>query len=151
LDSGGRFSGKTMRKYVTDLAHHKAAHNLVEKVTKPYIQHVQRLYPYLVMVKYGAIKSLAGCPYQDEGHGHRFHTHYSSFYPNLPPHERPGSIILAMDDFNFKHLPLSTLSRKEIIDINVPPAHAIFFPNSCLHSGGHMLPQLTKLDFLLIW
>jgi hypothetical protein len=28
--SGGRFSGKTMRKYVTDLAHHKAAHNLVE-------------------------------------------------------------------------------------------------------------------------
>ena len=98
---------------------------------KPYIHHVRRLYPCLVTVKYGAIKSLAGCPSQYEGHGNRFHMDYSSFYPTLPPHERPGSIILAMDDFNFKHLPLSTLSRKEIININVPPAHAIFFPNSC--------------------
>jgi len=144
--SGGRFSGKIMRKYVTDLAHHKAAYNLVEKVMKLYIQHVQRLYPCLMMVKYGAIKSLAVCPSQYKGHGHRFHTDYSSFYPNLPPHERHGSIILAMDDFNFKHLPLSTLYRKEIIDINVPPAHAIFFPNSCLHSGGHNASTTDKIQ-----
>ena len=148
--SGGRFSGKTMHKYVMDLAHHKAAHNLVEKVMKPYIQQVQRLYPCLVTVKYGAINSLAGCPSQYEGHGDSFHTDYSSFYPNLLPHERPGSIILAMDDFNFKHLPLSTLYRKEIIDINVPPAHAIFFPNSCLHSGGENLSTKPKIRLLLI-
>jgi len=143
--SGGRFSGKTMHKYVMDLAHHKAAHNLVEKVMKPYIQQGQRLYPCLLTVKFGAIKSLAGCPSQYEGHGDRFHTDYSSFYPNLLPHERPVSIILAMDDFNFKHLPLSTLSRKEIIDINVPPAHAIFFPNSCLHSRGHNASTTDKI------
>ena len=111
---------------------------------KPYIQHVQYLYPCLLRVKYGAIKSFPECPSQYDGHGNRFHSDYPSFYTELPPHERPGSMILALVDFKFKHLPLSTLSRDEIIDINVPPAHAIFFPNSCLHSGGENLSTKPK-------
>jgi len=148
--SGGTFSGAPLRNYCADLAHHKPVHALVEKIMKPYIQHVQYLYPCLFRVKYGAIKSFPECPSQYEGHGNRFHSDYPSFYTDLPPHERPGSMILALDDFKFKHLHLSTLSRDEIIDINVPPVHAIFFPNSCLHSGGENLSTKPKFDFLLI-
>jgi ectoine hydroxylase-related dioxygenase (phytanoyl-CoA dioxygenase family) len=143
--NGGRFAGKNLRKFVLDLEHNKLAHNAVEKVMKPYIQHVQSLYPCLVMVKYGAIKSFAGCPSQFEGHDNRFHTDYSSFYPKLPPHERPVSIILALDDFEFTYLPHSTLPRKDIVSIKVPPGHAIFFTNACLHSGGPNYSQTNKI------
>ena len=143
--NGGKFAGKVLRKFVLDLTHNKHAHSVVEKIMKPYIQHVQSVYPCLVTVKYGAIKSFAGCPSQFEGHDNRFHTDYSSFYPELPPHERPVSIILALDDFEFIYLPHSTLPRKDIVSIKVPPGHAIFFTNACLHSGGPNFSQNNKI------
>lgn len=134
--NGSIFHDNSLRRFVLDLVLNTQAHSVVKRVMKSFIDHVQDRYPSLVYVKYGAIKSLPGCPSQFKGHMNKFHLDYSSTYTKLRPDQRPMSIILALDDFEFMYLPHSTLARKDIVCMTVPPAHAICLTNVCLHSDG---------------
>jgi hypothetical protein len=75
--------GGKKRFYVSDLASQPDVCQVVQRVMKPLIDYVQGLYPSLVCVKFGALKSLPNCPSQYEGHNNRFHSDYSSHYPEL--------------------------------------------------------------------
>ncbi len=54
--------------FVTDLASQPKVCKVVERVMKPLINYVQAMYPSLVCVKLGALKSLSNCPSQYKGH-----------------------------------------------------------------------------------
>jgi hypothetical protein len=69
------------------------------------IDYVQVLYPSLVCVKLGALKTLPHCPSQYQGHNNKFHSDYLSNYPEITPAQRPVSVILALDQFDFMYLP----------------------------------------------
>jgi hypothetical protein len=128
--------GGKKRFYVSDLASQPDVCQVVQRVMKPLIDYVQGLYPSLVCVKLGALKSLPNCPSQYEGHNNRFHSDYSSHYPEIAPAERPVSVILALDPFEIQYLPHISLTRGDIVHLTVPAGHAIIFTDACLHAGG---------------
>ena len=134
--TGGKFGSKSLRKFVLDLSAQPAVNSLVERVMSPLVEIVRAKYPTLLSVKYGAIKSLPGCPSQYEGHRFRLHSDYDKVHLDIPSNQRPISIILALDEFKFIYLPHQTLARKDLITLQVPPGHGIIFTNNCLHSGG---------------
>jgi hypothetical protein len=109
---------------------------LVEQVMQPLIKIVQSKYPSLVYVKYGALQSAPNCPSQYSCHQDKFHSNYEYFYLNLPPEQRPVSVILALDNFKLMYLPHLKLTQSEIRTITIPPGHGVIFTNACLHSGG---------------
>jgi hypothetical protein len=128
--------GGKKRFYVSDLASQPDVCLVVQRVMKPLIDYVQGLYPSLVCVKLGALKSLPNCPSQYEGHNNRFHSDYSSHYPEIAPAARPVSVILALDPFEIQYLPHISLTRRDIVHLTVPAGHAIIFTDACLHAGG---------------
>ncbi len=89
------------------------------------------MYPSLVCVKLGALQTLQQCPSQYKGHQNRFHSDYESNYPEIAPAQRPVSVILALDPFDFMYLPHITQKRKDIVHLTVPAGHAIIFTDAC--------------------
>ena len=140
LDQKVKWSGLTggckKRFYVTDLASQREVFKVVEQAMKPLINHVQAFYPSLVCVRLGALKSLPQCPSQYSGHGNHLHSDYSSNFPLLLPEQRPVSVILALDPFDFIYLPHLSQKRKDLVHLTIPAGHAAIFTESCLHSGG---------------
>ena len=134
--TGGKFRGTSLRKFVLDLSAQPTVNSLVERVMSPLVATVQAKYPTLQHVKYGALMSLPRCPSQYEGHDHKLHSDYPKFHSDIPADQRPVSIILGLDAFNFIYLPHLTLTRKDMITLLVPAGHGIIFTNACLHSGG---------------
>ena len=77
----------------------------------------------------------------------RFHSDYPSFYTDIPPHERPGSMILALDDFKFISqlflgMKLLTSMYHQCMQYSSPTLVCIL--------GERTYPQNPKFDFLLI-
>ena len=72
--TGGKFGSKSLRKFVLDLSAQPTVNSLVERVMSPLVEIVRAKYPTLLSVKYGAIKSLPGCPSQYKGHRYRLHS-----------------------------------------------------------------------------
>jgi hypothetical protein len=64
------------------------------------------------------------------------HSDYSSNYPKFAPAQRPVSVILALDPFDFMYLPHISQRRKDLVHLTVPAGHAFIFTEACLHSGG---------------
>ena len=89
--------GCKKRFYVPDLARQTEVSKVVERVMRPLIDYVQVMYPSLVCVKLGALKTLPHCPSQYQGHKNKFHSDYSSNNPEIAPAQRPVSVILALD------------------------------------------------------
>jgi hypothetical protein len=100
-----------------------------------YINHVQGIYPTLIHVKGGSILSAPNAPAQFEGHNERLHSDYTANVLEQSPNERPVSIIVAVDPFQFMYLPTQDMMRKEIQTICVHPGETVIFTNRCLHSG----------------
>lgn len=134
--TGGNFRGESHRKFVLDISEQPSVEVLVKQVMAPLIDIVKQRYPALVNIKYGALMSMPRCPSQYQGHDNRLHSDYQQLYSNITPNQRPISIILALDDFNFIYLPSLTAAREEMISLQVPPGHGLIFTNNCLHSGG---------------
>jgi hypothetical protein len=82
---------------------------------RPLINNVLSKYPSLVCIKYGALKTNPNCPSQYEGHDHCLHSDYKSFFNDLLPDQRPVSLIMALDEFEFIYLPALTMNRKELL------------------------------------
>ena len=67
------------------------------------------------MLNWGhSLKTLPPCPSQYQGHNNRFHSDYSSNYPEIAPAQRPVSVILtlALDPFDFMYLRHISQKRK---------------------------------------
>jgi hypothetical protein len=122
--------------YVSDLASQPEVCEVVDRVMKPLIDYVQVIYPSLVCVQLGALKTLPHCPSQYQRHNNRFHSNYSSNYPEISPAQRPVSVILALDPFVFMYLPHISQKRRDIVHLTVPAGHAVIFTEACLYSGG---------------
>ena len=126
----------TLCQFVLDLASQPHVNQVVESAMRPLINNVLSKYPSLVCIKYGALKTNPNCPSQYEGHDHCLHSDYKSFFNDLLPDQRPVSLIMALDEFEFIYLPALTRNRKELVNITVPAGHSILFTNACLHSCG---------------
>ncbi len=66
--------GCKKRFYVSDLARQTEVSKVVERVMRPLIDYVQVMYPSLVCVKLGALKTLPHCPSQYQCHNNKFHS-----------------------------------------------------------------------------
>ena len=65
----------------------------------------------------------------------KFHSDYSFNYSEIAPAQRPVSVILALNQFDFMYLPHISQKRRDIVHLTVPAGHAIIFTDACLHSG----------------
>ena len=94
------------------------------------------MYPALIRIKYIAMKSKPNEKSQYSRHGNKLHSDYLVDFTNRPAQQRPISVIVSLDAFNFIYLPTKMSSRKELIYTVVSPGQMVFFTNDCLHSGG---------------
>ena len=134
----------SQRQFVLDLKSHPQVHQVLESAMRPLINYVISKYPSVVCIEYGALKSNPHCPSQLQGHDYCLHSDYKSFFNDTPPHQKPVSVIISLDEFNFIYLPVLTMKRKELVEITVPAGHSIVFTNACLHSGGANNSDQTK-------
>ena len=111
---------------------------------QPYITIVQKMYPKLIYFKCSALKPKPGTPSQYEGYDKRLHSDYKDNVNLKPPGERPVSILLALDEFEFMYLPHNNNpERREIETITIKPQQMIAFTNRCFHAGGSNMTNKT--------
>jgi hypothetical protein len=67
------------------------------------------------------------------------------------PNQRPVSVIMALNEFEFIYLPFLTMKKKELVQITVPAGHSIVFTHACLHSGGTNNTDQKNLGCLHTW
>jgi hypothetical protein len=103
------------------------------------------MYPTLIHIKNGAIKTKPNEKSQYSRHGKELHSDYSVDVTTRPAQQRPMSIIAALDAFNFIYLPTKMSTRKELIYTAVSPGQMIYFTNDCLHSGGENSTPTTLI------
>jgi len=133
---GGRFGGVTQRHYTSNLKSFPDVYNLVERCMSRYIAEVQKKYPKLTHYKLAVVRSAPNAKSQYEGNQNRLHSDYDCIVNLRPPHERPVSLMVALDEFNFMYLHSRAHARKQIITQSVKPGQAVAFTNYCLHAGG---------------
>jgi hypothetical protein len=133
---GGSAGGKPMRQYTPNLSANKEVYNLVAKCMLPYIKFVQREYPALQICKLSVLRSFPRAKSQYEKCNQRLHSDYDDTVNSRPPRERPVSLLVALDAFDFMHLNSRGDKRREIITQTIQPGQAIAFTNYCLHAGG---------------
>jgi len=77
--------------------------NQIEATLKPFLMYITSIYPEMRHWKIGALRMTprANAASQYEMSNDTFHTDYSDSVLNQPPHERPMSIIIALDSFLF--------------------------------------------------
>lgn len=101
-----------------------------------YIAYIQKLYPSLKYYKLAVLKSLDGACSQYEGCNYRLHLDYDDLVNTCPPEQRPMSIMVAMDEFEFLYLKNRMDCRKDVIKQRIYPNQMVAFTNYCLHAGG---------------
>ena len=79
-----------------------------------YVSQIQRRYPGLTIVKYGAIKSAPNAKSQYDGHLQKLHSDYPSIVNGRPSDLRPMSFIVGLDEFDFMWLPHHNAKRDDI-------------------------------------
>lgn len=101
-----------------------------------YIKLVQKDYPKLQHYKLSVLKSLDGAYTQYQGCNYRLHSDYHHHVNVRPPDQRPISVMVALDEFEFLYLKDRRDRRGDIITQKVHPKQMIAFTNYCLHAGG---------------
>jgi hypothetical protein len=91
--------GIQKREYAKNLINNPAALAVVTKVMESYVKQVQKKYPALIHVKYGALRTFPNQESQYSRHGNKLHADYTMDCKDLPPSQRPISIIVALDAF----------------------------------------------------
>jgi hypothetical protein len=133
---GGSAGRKTLRQYTPNLSANMEVYNLVAKCILPYIKFVQREYPALRICKLSVLRSFPHAKSQYEQCFQKLHSDYDNTVNSRQPHERPVSLMVALDEFDFMHLNNRGDKRSEIITRTIKSGQAIAFTNYCLHAGG---------------
>jgi hypothetical protein len=128
--------GIRRREYAKDLVNHPLALAVITKAMKSYVGQVQEKYPSLTHVKYGALRTFPNERSQYLRHEYKLHLDYTVDCKNLPPSQRPISIIVALDPFELIYLPTKLASRRELVRTTIFPGQMVMFTDNCLHSGG---------------
>ena len=79
-------------------------YNLVEKCMLGYIKFFQKDYPSLKHYKLSVLKSYNAAHSQYEGCNYRLHSDYHHHVNVRPPNQRPISVLVALDEFEFLYL-----------------------------------------------
>lgn len=133
---GGRDGSSRKRKFTPNLKSFKEIHDLVERCMGSYILWVQQQYPALKYYKLAILKSYPGAQSQYDGCNKRLHSDYPENVNKRPPNERPVSLLVALDEFDFMYLKDRNNCRGDIITQPIYPQQAVMFTNYCLHAGG---------------
>ena len=134
--AGGRDGNKVVRQYAKNLSEYKDIHCLVEKCMLPYIQYVQERHPAMKHYKLSVLRSTPSSKSQYELANNRLHSDYAHGVNERPPHERPMSLLVALDGFLFKYLSDRNHTRNMIVEQLVLPGQALAFTNYLPHAGG---------------
>ena len=132
---GGSSGGQSVRLYTPELSKFPDVYNQVKKCIAQYLDFVQTKYPSLHHVKLAALKSLPGAESQYSRCFDRLHCDYDDSVNLRAPHDRPVSLMVAIDPFEFIYLKNRTDCRRDIITQAVHRGQAIAFTNYCLHAG----------------
>lgn len=124
------------RWYFPTLSDNKDLYGEIEQAMAWYVSQIQRRYPGLTIIKYGAIKSAPNAKSQYDGHLEKLHSDYPSIVNGRPSDLRPMSFIVGLDEFDFMWLPHHNAKRDDICTVTVTPGQMIAFTNNCLHAGG---------------
>jgi hypothetical protein len=133
---GGFARGQRVRLYTPDLKKFPEVYALVKKCISPYLNFVQTKYPSLQHYKLAALKTLPNAESQYERCNWSLHCDYDDRVNLRPPHDRPVSLMVAFDAFQFLYLKSRNDRRRDLITQVVHPGQAIAFTNYCLHAGG---------------
>ena len=125
-----------MRLFTPELSKFPEVYNQVKKCIAPYLDFVQTKYPSLKHVKLAALKSMPGATSQYSRCFGRLHCDYDDSVNLRAPHDRPVSLMVAIDPFEIIYLNNRTDCRRDIITQAVHRGQAIAFTNYCLHAGG---------------
>ena len=133
---GGTVRNSSYRLYTPSLEDFPELYGLVKKCMSRYIKLIQQMYPKLKYYKLSVLKSLNGAVSQYEGCQKRLHSDYHHNVNFRPPDERPISILVALDEFEFHYLEDRKGCRRDIITTKFLPKQMVAFTNYCLHAGG---------------
>ena len=126
------------RQYLPGLSSTKSMTNVRDQVTAlltPFVKNnVTNRYPVLINFKVGAIRS-RGDQSQQELMG-TLHRDFSDETNTRTPEERPQSIILALDPFNFLYEHHVGGGKLVTMELHVPSGHGIVFTSLLNHAGG---------------
>jgi len=126
------------RQYLPGLSSTKSMTNVRDQVTAlltPFVKNnVTNRYPALINFKVGAIRS-RGDQSQQELTG-TLHRDFSDETNTRTPEERPQSIILALDPFNFLYEHHVGGGKLVTMELHVPSGHGIVFTSLLNHAGG---------------
>jgi hypothetical protein len=126
------------RQYLPGLSSTKSMTNVRDQVTAlltPFVKNnVTNRYPALINFKVGAIRS-RGYQSQQELMG-TLHRDFSDETNTRTPEERPQSIILALDPFNFLYEHHVGGGKLVTMELHVPSGHGIVFTSLLNHAGG---------------
>ena len=118
-------------------SHMHLLHRMIQEKLRPYLGLVRKTHPKLIHVKVGALQTQVGARSQFDTFGHKLHSDYPDEMNLLPVDERPVSLIVAIDPFDFEILPTRAMdSITDRVRLTVPAGFAILFTNMCLHGGG---------------
>jgi hypothetical protein len=140
IKSGWAPLGKcgTARQYLPELSSSKSMTIVRDQVTSilsPFLKkYVTTRYPTLIHYKVGAIRS-RGDSSQEELTG-TLHRDFSDDTNARIPEERPQSIIVALDPFNFLYEHNRGCGQLETLQMHVPSGHGIVFTSTLNHAGG---------------
>jgi hypothetical protein len=128
----------TARQYLPELSSSKSMINVRDQVTVlllPFVKkYVTTRYPALIHYKVGAIRS-RGDHSQEELTGTP-HCDFLDDTNSRIPEERPQSIIVALDPFNFLYQHNRGGGQLETLKMHVPTGHGIVFTSTLSHAGG---------------
>ncbi len=148
---GGSAGGQRVRLYTPELIKFPEVYKLVAKCMAPYLRFVRNQYPALQHYKLAALKSMPGAASQYSRCNLRLHSDYAESVNLRTPNERPVSLMVALDPFEFIYLNSRTDRRSDIITQTVHKGQAIAFTNYCLHAGGeNNTPQVCYRLFAYI-
>ena len=121
----------------------------IEAMMRPYLDFVKNQYPCMRYWRVGALETKPLTPSQYEKMKNQLHSDYSETALKREAGERPMSMIMALDDFNFLYEDKDDDDDDDNVDeddlccITVRSGHAIAFTNELFHAGGENMTNKT--------
>ena len=106
----------------------------IQSVMQPFLNDIRKQNPSLQYWKVGALRTAPGSRSQYEKMNSQLHADYSEEVLSRPECERPMSMIMALDDFEFMYK--LDVDDEKINTLTVHGMQAIAFTNELFHAGG---------------
>jgi hypothetical protein len=147
----GQGSGRRWLRGINEVGkwNGEAVKQRIENMMRPYLEFIKNQYPCLRYWRVGALQTKPNTPSQYEKLQNQLHSDYSETALQREPGERPMSMIMALDAFNFLYEDKDdddgddNVDDDDICSITVRSGHAIAFTNELFHAGGENMTKKT--------